>query len=306
MQSKRQSAYDFVKSLFTIILGLIVLGSFVVALGGYWFWEDLDIYHARFNNVRDLDTGRTVKFDGLDVGRVTQVQVDPDDPRTIKVSFGVEEGFSIYDGTVASISQKGLVGDNYLLLTLENNVGDKLKPGDSLPTNVTPTLNELGSTIGGFIEEIRPKFNRVADGLENLLSDQNTETVRHILLKAERLMDEGNSLVSLLEKDLQGVGPLAKSTLEHASQTFDKGTTVLDNVDRNFAHVSEDLREQLTIVSESVTSLSEELKESLSTDQHKLERVLDELYAMARDVRMLSRSLRERPYEIIYPPEPKP
>lgn len=306
MQSKRQSAYDFTKSIFTIVLGLLVLGSFVVALGGYWFWENLDIYHARFDNVRDLDTGRTVKFDGLDIGRVTQLQVDADDPRVIQVSFGVRKGFGIYEGTVASISQKGLVGDNYLLLTLGQKAGARLEPGDTLPTRVTPTLNELGASIGGFIEEIRPKFNRVADGLDALLSEQNTEAVRNILLKAEQLMEEGNSLVAMLEKDFQGVGPQAKDTLERASETFDKGATVLHSVDRNFEKLSSDLREQLRIVSASVTSLSEELKESLATDQPKLERVLDELYAMARDVRMLSRSLRERPYEIIYPPEPEP
>lgn len=306
MQSKKQSKYDFLKALFTIFLGLIVLGGFIVALGGYWFWEDLDTYYARFDNIRDLDTGRTVKYEGLSVGRVTEITVDPEHPNVLVVSFGVKKEFTLYEGTKASITQKGLVGDNYLLLTLNGDVGGKLEPGATLPTKPTPTLNELGATIGGFIEEIRPKFNRVADGLERLVSEQNTENVREVLFEADRLMQQGNELIAMLRTEFEGIGPEAKSTLKIASNTLDKGGVVLDNVDKNFALLSTDLRAQIQSVSDSINMLSSQLQQSLNVDQPKLERLLDEIYAMARDIRLLSRSLRERPYEVIYPPEPKP
>lgn len=306
MQSKKQSTYDSLKALFTIVLGLIILGSFVVALGGYWFWENLDTYYARFDNIRDLDTGRTVKYEGLSVGKVTEIRVDSEHPEIIVVGFGIQKDFTLYEGTKASITQKGLVGDNYLLLTLNGDAGGKLEPGATLPTKATPTLNELGATIGEFIEEIRPKFNRVADGLERLVSEQNTENVREVLFKADRLMNQGNELVTMLRTEFQGVGPEAKSTLKVASNTLDKGGVVLDNVDKNFALLSRDLRAQIESVSDSINTLSGQLQQSLNVDQPKLERLLDEVYAMARDIRMLSRSLRERPYEVIYPPKPKP
>ena len=68
------------------------------------------------------------KFAGLEIGRVQRIFVDPDDPSRIKVIIGVNHDFALHGGTFAIISQKGLVGDNYIMLDLDPPVGPVLAP----------------------------------------------------------------------------------------------------------------------------------------------------------------------------------
>ncbi len=313
MQTKQKSTFDLIKAFVTLLLGLIVLGGFVVALGGHFFWENLDTYKARFNTVKDLESGRPVKYDGVGVGRVVSVAVDKENPAYIVVEVGVEPGFPLYEGTVAQITQKGLVGDNYLLLTLDEQGGAQLSPGDELPTRITPSMADLAAVVGGAVEELRPKLHAVADGLQELFSEENAQLTRDVLFKAQVFLDEAYTLTTQLEDELQGVGQDAKRTMASARETFDtatgtlrRGDDVLRNVDENLGDVSKDISTQVNRVGDSVTALSEQLRTDLDVDQRKLERVLDEMYALVRDLRQLSRSLRERPYQLIYPPEERP
>jgi len=128
MRTDERARRDTVRAWLAIVLGLVVLGLFIVVLGGFRFWEDLALYQARFRNVQDVGPGRPVKYAGLEVGRVLGTRIDPADPAYVLVDLGVEADFPIPAGTVASITQKGLVGDTFILLRLE------AAPGISWPS----------------------------------------------------------------------------------------------------------------------------------------------------------------------------
>ena len=117
----------------TLGAGLLVLAVFMVVLGGNWFWEKYDSFDIRFRSVKDLNTGRPVKYAGLDVGRVEAIVLDPKDPRFIRVRIGVHRDFPLYKGTVARIAQKGLVGDYYVLLEIRGEPGERLAPLSDIP-----------------------------------------------------------------------------------------------------------------------------------------------------------------------------
>ena len=116
MLTAKASRADFLKAAGTLLLGLCLLGAFMVVLGGNWFWVKYDFYEIRFISIKDLSRGRVVKYAGLDVGRVESITLDDADPHFILVKIAVKKGFPLYAGTVARIAQKGLVGDYYVLL----------------------------------------------------------------------------------------------------------------------------------------------------------------------------------------------
>ncbi len=178
MQSRARSRKDIIKAALTVVLGLILLGVFIVALGGRRFWENYDYYAIVFDSVKDLSAGRPVKYAGLDIGRVEDISIDPKSPGQVLVRIAVKQGFPLFNGTFALISQKGLVGDNYVFLQLQGQAGQQLKPGSHIPSKQVMSLNELANQISDLVNELRPKLLSVADGLNDLQAEDNREKVR--------------------------------------------------------------------------------------------------------------------------------
>ncbi|MGK2884030.1 MAG: MlaD family protein, partial [Rhodococcus sp. (in: high G+C Gram-positive bacteria)] len=66
---------------------LLVLAGLTVVLGQFRF-EDYTNYEARFVNVSGLTTGEMVRVAGVEVGKVTDVRIQPDS--TVLVDIDVD------------------------------------------------------------------------------------------------------------------------------------------------------------------------------------------------------------------------
>lgn len=68
---------------------------------------------ASFRSADGVDVGTDVRLAGVKVGRVTQLQLDPETYRAETV-FTVREGIEIPDDSAVSISSEGLLGGNFV------------------------------------------------------------------------------------------------------------------------------------------------------------------------------------------------
>ena len=79
------------------VLAVIVLG-FVAALslGRIEFAQELSRYYIFFKgSVTGLSKGSLVQYNGITVGRVVDVRVDPDDLEKIQVTVEIDKGPSV-------------------------------------------------------------------------------------------------------------------------------------------------------------------------------------------------------------------
>ncbi|MBG0777335.1 MAG: MCE family protein [Desulfovibrionaceae bacterium] len=313
MQSQEKSRRDLFKAALTLVLGLVILGVFIVVLGGHRFWESLDRYDLRFHNVKDLSPGRPVKYSGIDVGRILEVGVDPTDPRQILVVIGVEQGFTLYQGTIARISQKGLVGDNHVLLELPGPPGPRLAPGAELPTVESLSMGDLAAAIGDLVTSLTPRLEKIASGLEVLVGEDNQDQLRKLLAGAPELMERAGKTLERIDRELTGLSATAQSGIgetrstvrqvgEDLSRTLEGINAVVGSVHQDWTATTAQLREQIRTVGETVTALTGQLRGDLDYDQERFEEVLDNVNDLARDLRGLANSLRERPWQVIYRP----
>lgn len=298
MLSAKAAKADYIKAYGTLFLGLCVLGVFMVVLGGNWFWVKYDKYNISFTTIKDLSPGRTVKYAGLDIGRVEAIDLDPTDPRRIAVRIGIREGFPLYDGTVARIAQKGLVGDYYVLLELRGKPGPRLQPGATLPSIETMDMQELAAKAGDLLDSIQPKINEIADNIAKLFTEENTESLRKAL--------EGTPL---LVADLRRA---ANDFRENWDKLSSKGGKAADRLDKTLARLDRavgsiegELRATLQNFrkqADSVGGLVGDVHQSFNYDQEELETILKNLNRTSREIRDLAGRLRERPWELLRPP----
>lgn len=109
---------------------------------------------AKFSNVGKLSAGNAVKIAGVTVGRVADIQVDPDDFQA-QVTLRIANQYNNIPGDVdARILTAGLLGEQYVSLQ-EGGALDPLKDGDSI--KLTQSALVLENLIGQFVSSFSSK-----------------------------------------------------------------------------------------------------------------------------------------------------
>lgn len=298
MLTARAKKSEYVKAGITLGAGLLILGAFMVVLGGNWFWVKYDSYSILFTSVKDLGTGRPVKYAGLDVGRVKAIDIDEDNPRYIKVVIDVRRHFPLFRGTMARIAQKGLVGDYYVLLELRGEPGPRLTSGEVIPAVTTMDLQEVVAKAGQLLDDIRPKITEIADNIEKLFSEDNTESLRKALEGTPKLVKELRGAV----KDFRANWESLTTRTGKAADTLDAS---LKRLDTAVSSVKGELNKTLQTYRKAgheAGALVTDVRRDLNYDQEQLEMLLHNLNKTSREVKELARHLRERPWEVLRAP----
>jgi phospholipid/cholesterol/gamma-HCH transport system substrate-binding protein len=171
-----------------VAVGVFVLASvfgFVIALlwlAGAQYTQEYAYYRTVFTGaVTGLGTGTTVRYNGIDVGHVSKLNFDPDDPKKVVVIMQLDPTLRVHEDSVASIASEGLTGGTYV----EIDGGSKNAPVLAASAfGEYPTIRSKPSTLQQ-IEQSAPqliaKINKIADRLNDVLSDKNRESLSQLL-----------------------------------------------------------------------------------------------------------------------------
>jgi phospholipid/cholesterol/gamma-HCH transport system substrate-binding protein len=129
-----------------VVIGLICVGYMTVKLGKVsLFGEDTYPLHARFASVSGLRVGSSVEIYGIEVGSVTNLQIDGERQMGV-VDMKINKGVKVYDDAAATIKSAGLIGDKYVRID-PGGSGEALKPGGiitqtSLPADIEDLIGK--------------------------------------------------------------------------------------------------------------------------------------------------------------------
>lgn len=124
------------------VLGMVVLAAiFEMLAGRTTFLRGYDL-HALFDNSAQLQQGDEVRLAGVLVGEVASLQLDPEG---VRVRLRIRPGVTVRSDAVASIRMRGLLGQNYVHLTLGTPGADALSDDGEIRT--APSF-DLGDVIG--------------------------------------------------------------------------------------------------------------------------------------------------------------
>ncbi len=107
-----------------ILIGLFVIVASLAGFGFvYWLHAtgglgERAIYRVRFENtVSGLRTGAAVSFNGIRVGEVTNLQLNPGNPGQVFVTIAIDKGTPVRSDTKARIDVQGLMGSPSIALS---------------------------------------------------------------------------------------------------------------------------------------------------------------------------------------------
>ena len=208
------------------VLAVIVIGFVaVLSLGRVEFAQDLKRYYVFFKgSVTGLSKGSVVQYNGITVGRVIDVRVDPDDLEKIQVTVEIDTDLvpiktdarafvdtNLLSG-VATIQIRGGTRDARLL---------EPEPGHRYP------IIASGSSVFQQVTEAGPQLlDRLmvaVNNLNDLLSEQNRKAVSDSLQNV-RTITEAFVAPSKEVSEL----------VDNANKTVLEMTTLLDHIDHGF------------------------------------------------------------------------
>ncbi len=100
-----------------VLVGLLCVAYLTIKLGRMeWFGEGYYNVDARFTSVTGLTTGAQVEIAGVQVGKVSEITLDPE-IKIARVTMKIQEAVQLSEDVIASIKTSGLIGDKYVALT---------------------------------------------------------------------------------------------------------------------------------------------------------------------------------------------
>ena len=137
-----------------IQLGLFVLLGSILFIGAIYFvGNKQDMFNktieinALFSNINGLQKGNNVRFSGINVGTVQEIEIVNDS--TIRVEMKIEQSIMehIKKDAVASITSDGLVGNMIVNIIPGNHSNNPVQPGDTILSLNKVTTEELMKTL---------------------------------------------------------------------------------------------------------------------------------------------------------------
>lgn len=171
----------------------VAVGAFVLAcmlglviatlwLAGAQYSQEFVHYQTYFSgSVTGLGNGTPVRYNGIDVGRVSKLRFDPDNPKRVIVTMEVDPTLKLHADSIASIASMGLTGGAYVEIEGGSKTSPilKPKPGQEYPVikSAPSTLQQLAESAPRMIA----KFNHIGDQLSELLNEKNREAFSEVL-----------------------------------------------------------------------------------------------------------------------------
>ena len=158
--------------------GLFVIG-FVIAVSFAFVWlartghRDDVLYQIRFTeSVSGLSLGDPVKYRGVDVGTVSSMIIDPEDPRLVKVDVTLRKDAPVKTDTKASLHLKGITGTVFIELNGGSAAAQRLvaaTPAGTIPE--IPTEKSKLATILDTLPAVIEKFSSLESKTTKVIGD---------------------------------------------------------------------------------------------------------------------------------------
>jgi len=210
------------------ITAIAILYFIIMFLQGVNIFSNKDTYYIKFQNAKALAKSSPVYADGYNVGIVSDIFYDYNNPGTgVIVKIAVENGMRIPYGTIAALDE-AMLGGCTLNLMMGNSPVERYQVGDTIPA---ADNNGLMAKAAGMIPKLEATLSKVDTLLMTLNRVVSDPNIQQILANAEALTanldNSSRDLNRLLEKDI----PQMAQTFDQAGKNIVTLTDKLNRID---------------------------------------------------------------------------
>lgn len=261
------------------VVGALFIMLFATWLAGGEYRRGFDEYDVVFDDaVRGLAEGGEVRFNGIKVGEVQTLRIDPDNTNRVIARIRISSDIPVKVDSRAQLEPIGLTGVTLIQLSSGSPNSRLLRAGTF--GGPTPRIRGEGSQIDILVErseDIAIRASEAMAAVRDLLTDENIERVTQIIEDLEKVSNElasEDSVINQSGETARALSETARSITALVNQTqsdLAELDTVIDNVN-NAASVASgqtlpeiaQAAEQLSEAAESISRVANNLEENPS------------------------------------------
>ena len=210
------------------------------------------VLHAQFSDAGGLVSGNQVRVNGVNVGSVEAVTLDPQ-ARVVRVRFRVDDQVKIPKGSTAEISGVSALGGVRLAINLGPPSNPPIPPGGLVPTppekDVLSQLSDRVPLLAARADSLLSSATATMEEAETMLQSPNSD-FRAML---QSVQQSAAALNTILRSERQQLGRVMDNTAalteelrsfteentDSLDATVQRVNTVLDQAERNLASLEQ-------------------------------------------------------------------
>ncbi|WP_269684863.1 MlaD family protein [Flavobacterium lacustre] len=250
----KESGYTWKLGMFVLIgLVLFAFTIYYVGMQKNLFGSTFRL-KSNFKNVSGLEVGNNVRFSGINVGTVSEIELITDSSVVVNLLIKDDVQQFIKTDATASIGSDGLMGDKVLTISPGINSRNTVKDNDQIASKAPIDMEDVmvsikksvdnASIITGQIAEFSYKMNHGNGTLSKLISDEEfAKSLKNTLSNLENSsnefahftnkMNNGKGALSKLVTD-EKMGKMIDSTLTNVKTGTDGLNEVIEAAKHNF------------------------------------------------------------------------
>ncbi|MDH4305386.1 MAG: MCE family protein [Nitrospira sp.] len=302
----------------------VVVGSFVALLsaailsGILWLGKSdyrgsYDRYEAYMTeSVAGLSVDSSVKYRGVDVGRVKAIALRADNPEEVLLTLDIVRGTPVKTDTIAMLETQGLTGLATINLTggsreapaLQAQAGQTypvIKTSPSLFSRLDKTASRLLSEEG--LAQVLADLDLAAKGVANVLGDENrtllTKTIKDLSAVAQTIASHKTQIEQSLNGAAKSAENVSKLTASLNAQVppllaqINKSVMAMDVATEEFAKTTKTVG---TVVNEARPELQQFTKRTLP----EAGQLVTELRQLTNTLTRVARELEREPSALVF------
>lgn len=252
-----------------------------------------------------LNLNAPVKYNGVEVGKVQEIWLEPGNPERVNLLFAIEHGTPIKVDTVAILKIQGLTGIAYIELSGGAMDAAPLRATGQNQHPVIRTMPSLSARLEDVLTNVMAKLDSTTNTINEILSTENREAFKNALAD---IADVAHTIAGRKSELDTGIANAAR-TFENSAHATEQLDPVIEQL-RLSAVAVEKMGNEIALASTSAgatfNEVGNDIKRFSSETLPELERLFGELSVLSNSLRRLSEQTERNPAGFLFGRMPVP
>jgi phospholipid/cholesterol/gamma-HCH transport system substrate-binding protein len=304
-----------------VITSLLALGSATYFVHTTQTVRGQVPYKTHLRYAGGLAPGAAVLFGGIKVGQVTAVRPWSEDPTRIEIAFSVKSGTPVNQKSTARVGTVSIMTTPALMITTGTNQAPRLSVGALVSSAESLSLEEIEGRVANVAEsadalmtELRREIPALTGDARTFLANlnqisgvQNQKRIGQILANVDTLLERESPKIAQITDQISDLAKHADSVVRSVGPVVAHVDQAVGNVDHTVDAIREPLTKDLTELESTIQAAHTvlvDVQNVVGSNEADIGETVRNLRSASENVRVLTESLKQRPWSLIRTKQP--
>lgn len=292
---------------FVLVLGAVLIGAVLWLAAGLGTRQAMDTYQAVIQeSVAGLNVDAPVKYLGVNVGKVSHIDIDPRNSQQVRLQFLIARGTPIKRDSLAVLKTQGLTGIAYVELGGGSAGSPPLLAGADGVVPTIPFRASLSARLENVLTTVLAEVSHVSDNINVLFNADNRAALASSLADAATV---AHALAGQKDAISAGLADAARTTRLTAQAAAQLGPTLarIEASAKSVEQMADVARSASARAGDAADAATSSVRQLGSDTLPELAQLMSELNQLAASLRQLSEQTSGNPSSVLLgKPVPRP